>query len=45
LHPNEEWLIQEYIFADLEIEVYVVGYKALPKILAYEIKTANSRQM
>jgi glutathione synthase/RimK-type ligase-like ATP-grasp enzyme len=38
LHPRSEWSVQEYIDAERELEVYVVGFKAVKKILSYEIK-------
>lgn len=37
LHPKKEWLIQEYVNADYEFEVYVVGFKAVAAALAYKI--------
>ena len=38
IHPDKEWLVQEYINAQWELEVYVIGFKAVPQILCYEIK-------
>jgi glutathione synthase/RimK-type ligase-like ATP-grasp enzyme len=38
LHPDSEWLAQDYIKADKEFEVYVTGNTSVPKILAFEIK-------
>ncbi len=37
LHPKQEWLVQEYINADFEFEVYVVGFKPVKKILGFKI--------
>lgn len=38
LHPDSGWLVQEYIAASREFEVYVVGFKAIASILGFEIK-------
>jgi len=38
LHPEGEWLAQEYIEATCEYEVYVVGYRAIPTLLSFPTK-------
>lgn len=42
-HPQQEWIHQEYINAEKEYEVYVLGGKAVPTILEY--KTHNDFQV
>lgn len=40
-HPAHEWLMQEYIEADYEYKVITVGYKSLPIILRFKIKSSG----
>lgn len=43
LHPSDEWIQQEYIKAEKEYEVYVLGDTVVPTILEY--KTHNDFQV
>jgi len=38
LHKSGEWLVQDYIPATKEYEIYVIGFKVVPKILAFNIQ-------
>ncbi len=38
-HPTKEWLVQEFLSADYEYKVMVVGYRSVPKVLRFEIRT------
>ncbi len=43
LHPKNEWMLQEYIEAEYEYKVVVVGYKALPVVLRFEFNKQFGR--
>lgn len=36
LHPQKEWMLQEYIEADYEYKIITIGYQALPVILRFK---------
>ncbi len=38
VHPNDEWLVQEYLPIDWEYKIAVVGYKALPVVVRFKTK-------
>ena len=38
-HPQAEWLVQEFIPAEYEYKVMVVGYRVVPIVLRFEIGT------
>jgi len=41
LHPKKEWLVQEFIRADYEYKVITVGYKALPVVQRFTMKSSG----
>lgn len=46
-HPQDEWLVQEYIEADFEYQVITVGYASLPLVLRFKVQgpaSAGSRE-